>query len=326
MTAADLERVMMRFLERKVDILVTTKIIESGLDIPSVNTIFINNAQRFGLAELYQLRGRVGRSNTQAYAYLLVPPDLKVTREALKRLQAIEEFTELGAGFHLAMRDLEIRGAGNLLGAEQSGYIAEIGFDLYLATIEEAVSELKQEEFSDVFPAETEPAPALRADVAIELGMDAFLPQTYVASSTERFELYRALYKAESEEEIRDIEREVFDRFGLFTQEVDNLFFSVRMRLLAARIRVARVTWNAPTLVLALPPDDDVEFFEHHLQPLVAWAMAHRERVRFEQDRKQVRMNVGNVATVADVEATLREALEAVTCFSGTALPPRTAP
>jgi transcription-repair coupling factor (superfamily II helicase) len=311
MTGAELERVMLRFLEKKIDVLITTKIIESGLDIPSVNTIIITQAHRFGLAELYQLRGRVGRSNIQAYACLLVPRDLRVTRDALKRLQAIEEFTELGTGFHLAMRDLEIRGAGNLLGAEQSGFIAAIGFDLYLSTIEEAVAELKRDEFQGLFPDTAAPARAPRPDVVMELGLDAFLPQHYVASSTERFELYRQLYNAETEEEIKEIETEVFDRFGLFTQEVDNLFFVVRLRLLAARIRLARVTWTAPSLVLVLPPEDDEEFFQRHLQPVVGWAMANRERVRFDKDPRQVRLVVQHVDAQTHVEQVLRDVLRA---------------
>ncbi|MEK6651266.1 MAG: DEAD/DEAH box helicase, partial [Bacteroidota bacterium] len=146
MKGHELETVMMEFLEKKFDVLVCTKIIESGIDMPSVNTIVINRADRFGLAELYQLRGRVGRSNVQAYAYLLTPPIAVLPRQTLRRLQAIQEFTELGSGFNLAMRDLEIRGAGNLLGAEQSGYILEMGFEMYMKIVEEAVGELREEE------------------------------------------------------------------------------------------------------------------------------------------------------------------------------------
>ncbi|MBI4810697.1 MAG: transcription-repair coupling factor, partial [Ignavibacteriales bacterium] len=150
MTGHQLEKTMLDFLEKKYDVLVCTKIIESGLDIPNVNTIIVNRADRFGLAELYQLRGRVGRSNIQAYAYLLVPPLSVMPKQTLRRLTAIEEFTELGSGFSLAMRDLEIRGAGNLLGAEQSGFIMEMGFEMYEKIVREAVDELKREEFKEL--------------------------------------------------------------------------------------------------------------------------------------------------------------------------------
>ncbi len=306
MKAADLERMMLRFLERRLDILVATKIIESGLDIPNANTIFINNADKFGLAELYQLRGRVGRSNTQAYAYLLIPAEGKLTRDALKRLQAIEEFSELGTGFHLAMRDMEIRGAGNMLGAEQSGFIYEIGFDLYIATLEEAVQELKSEEFKELFGAEEalkEPLP--RADVVMELGLDSYLPQDYVANSTERFDLYKRLYNARNEDDIRLIEEEIFDRFGLYPQETENLLYVVRERLVAARIRLARVTWDRNKLSLVLPPEDDEEFYSRHFQPIVAWIMENKSRMHLEQDQRQVRVIVSDVRDLKAVEEIL---------------------
>jgi transcription-repair coupling factor (superfamily II helicase) len=304
----DLERMMMRFMEKKIDVLVTTKIVESGLDIPNANTIFINRADRFGLAELYQLRGRVGRSNTQAYAYLLVPPEAKMSTDALKRLQAIEEFSELGTGFQLSMRDMEIRGAGNLLGGEQSGFITEIGFELYMSTLEEAVSELKHDEFQGLF-AEPEKAARPRPDVVMELGLDAFLPQEYVRSSTERFDLYRRLYDAESAEGIKEVEDEIFDRFGLFPPETENLLRIVRMRLIAAHIRLARVTWEAPVLTLVFPPESDAEFYDRHFQPMVQWIMDRRNRMKLEQDRTQVRVVVTGVASLDDVSSLLADLL-----------------
>ncbi len=307
-TGPELERIMMRFMEKKIDVLVTTKIVESGLDIPNANTIFINRADRFGLAELYQLRGRVGRSNTQAYAYLLVPPEAKMSTDALKRLQAIEEFSELGTGFQLAMRDMEIRGAGNLLGGEQSGFITEIGFELYMSTLEEAVSELKHDEFQGLF-AESEKAARPRPDVVMELGLDAFLPQEYVRSSTERFDLYRRLYDAESAEGIKEVEDEIFDRFGLFPPETENLLRIVRMRLIAAHIRLARVTWEAPVLTLVFPPESDAEFYDRHFQPMVQWIMDRRDRMKLEQDRTQVRVVVTGVDTLDDVSSLLADLL-----------------
>jgi transcription-repair coupling factor (superfamily II helicase) len=308
MKAGELEHVMMRFMERKVDVLVTTKIIESGLDIPNANTIFINRAERFGLAELYQLRGRVGRSNTQAYAYFLVPPAQKISRDALKRLQAIEEFSDLGSGFHLAMRDLEIRGAGNMLGAEQSGFIAEIGFELYLATIEEAVGELKTEEFGALF-ADVAAAPKKpRADVVMELGLDAYLPNTYVFNSTERFDLYKRLYNADASKDIDTIASEIVDRFGAMPEESQNMLTVVRLRLLASRIRFARVSFEKPRLVLAFPPESDTEFYDRHLRPIAEWMHAH-PGTSLEQDARQVRLIVPGTLTLDAIDGVLRELL-----------------
>ncbi|MCZ7555247.1 MAG: transcription-repair coupling factor [Bacteroidia bacterium] len=306
MKPADLERAMLRFIEKKTDVLVATKIIESGLDIPNANTIFINKAHHFGLAELYQLRGRVGRSNIQAYAYLLVPPGAKFTRDALKRLQAIEEFTELGTGFHLAMRDLEIRGAGNLLGAEQSGFITEIGFELYMSMLDEAVRELKEQEFSGLFE-EIEKEIRPRADVLMELGLDAYLPHPYVSNATERFDIYRRLYNCDEANDIDGIEAELRDRFGVLPQEALNLFYSVRLRLIAARIRLSRVTLEEERLNIALPPEDDQPFYDRHLQPLMQWVLRNSHRMRLEQDRKQVRIIAAGITTPEEVQQLLEE-------------------
>jgi transcription-repair coupling factor (superfamily II helicase) len=313
MKSSELERIMLRFLEKKLDILVATKIVESGLDIPNANTIFINNADRFGLAELYQLRGRVGRSNTQAYSYLLIPKDRKLTRDALKRLQAIEEFSELGTGFHLAMRDMEIRGAGNMLGGEQSGFIYEIGFDLYMMTLEDAVKELKESEFKELFEdemAEKEVLP--RSDVVMELGLDSYLPQDYVRNSTERFDLYKRLYNAHSESDIKQIEEEIFDRFGLYPSETENLLYIVRLRLIAATIRLSRVTWDKNVLVLALPPEDDEEFYTKNFQAVVNWIMANKDSMNMKQDKNSVRIVVSNIKDLKAVEAVLNELLSLV--------------
>lgn len=189
-----LENVMEKFLEKKIDCLLSTKIVESGLDIPNANTIFIHNADNFGLAELYQLRGRVGRSNTQAYCNLIVPPIKKLTPTAVKRLQALEEHTDLGSGFQLAMRDMEIRGAGNLLGAEQSGFIADIGFELYQQIVEESVLELKEEEFSDLFKGildNKKKKVKVNQEISIDIGNDSLLPSSYIKNDTERFDYYK---------------------------------------------------------------------------------------------------------------------------------------
>jgi transcription-repair coupling factor (superfamily II helicase) len=250
------------FLEKKCDVLVATKIIESGLDIPNVNTIIINRADRFGLAELYQLRGRVGRSNVQAYAYLLVPPISILPKATLRRLQAIEEFTELGSGFNLAMRDLEIRGAGNMLGGEQSGFILEMGFEMYTKTLEEAVGELKQQEFSALFSADQKKQPQARADTIIEADVDAYIPEFYVEDDSERLDIYRRLYRTQTIEAADDIRLELVDRFGSSVEEVENLFMLSNLRVLGALVGFRKIELRKRTLRLLFPPDTEKEFYE----------------------------------------------------------------
>lgn len=263
MKGHELENVMMAFLEKKFDVLVCTKIIESGIDMPSVNTIVIHRADRFGLAELYQLRGRVGRSNVQAYSYLMTPPILGLPRQTLRRLQAIQEFTELGSGFNLAMRDLEIRGAGNLLGAEQSGFILEMGFEMYMKIVEEAVGELKVEEGIVAAPTGgTMASAADRAGTVVEMDRPALIPDVYVASDAERLDLYRRLAAVASDEEVHRLRDELRDRFGEYPEEVENLFEVARWRLAARRAGFARVELEGVDLTLVLPPQDATWFYE----------------------------------------------------------------
>lgn len=255
MPGEELEDVMAGFLERRYDVLVATKIIESGLDIPNANTIIVVNADNFGLAELYQLRGRVGRSNIQAYCYLVIPSPHTLTQKALRRLQALEEFTDLGSGFQLAMRDLEIRGAGNLLGGEQSGFITTMGFELYHQILDEAVSELRSTEFSDLFEAETE-EPGKRfanPDVVIETHTDALIPGYYVPSDSERYMLYKRMYEAGSEQAIEQVLQEMRDRYGPLPAPAEELFRIVRIRLFANPIGLSRLRLAANSTLLEFP-------------------------------------------------------------------------
>ncbi len=244
MRSSELEHIMENFLERKCDVIFTTKIIESGIDIPNANTMFINNSQNFGLAELYQLRGRVGRSNTQAYCYLLIPPIKTLSSNSLRRLQAIEEFTELGSGLQLAMRDMEIRGAGNLLGPEQSGYINEIGFELYQRILDEAVSELKIEEFSDLFldAKKIDKILPINEDITIELDSDALLPSDFITSETERFHFYKKLYHVRDNEGLHEIMEELKDRFGILPPQANELIFAVKLRIAGLSSGFAKIS------------------------------------------------------------------------------------
>jgi transcription-repair coupling factor (superfamily II helicase) len=237
MSERELERVMLEFAAGNVDVLVCTSIIESGLDIPNCNTLIVNRADRFGLAQLYQLRGRVGRGARRAYAYILHPKWTSLSEVARQRLETIAEATELGAGFRIAMRDLEIRGAGELLGARQHGHIAAVGFDLYTRLLAQAVqtARVETETTSRAKPEALREAAAyvqpLEQTVQISLPLDAFLPEPYVPDSTLRLQLYRRLSSVTSEEEIDDMRAELEDRFGLVPPETENLFYQLRLKL-----------------------------------------------------------------------------------------------
>lgn len=259
MPASRLEKIMLDFLEKKFDVLITTKIIESGLDIPNVNTIIINRADKFGMAELYQLRGRVGRSNIQAYAYLLTPPLNTLPKHAIRRLQAIEEFTELGSGFNLAMRDLEIRGAGNLLGAEQSGFILEMGFETYEQILEQAIRELKNEEFKEIFSFEETKKSEIETQIDVDI--EAYLPETYVEKDSERLEIYRRLYKLNNVSEIQEISSELKDRFGKHPQEVENLLKIVELKIIASNLKIEKIKILDNKVTLIFPDKNDESFY-----------------------------------------------------------------
>ncbi|MCJ7664426.1 MAG: transcription-repair coupling factor, partial [Desulfobacterales bacterium] len=238
-----LEGVMMRFVEREIDLLVCTSIIESGLDIPNANTIIINHAERFGLADLYQLRGRVGRSAERAFAYLICPPRQHLSREAMKRLRAIQELSELGSGFRLAMRDLEIRGAGNLLGHVQSGHIAEVGFELYNNLLEQAIRELKGEEVREQVTPE------------IHMPIEALIPPDYIADDNQRLILYKRLAVLEEEEGIAEIRGELQDRFGSLPPSLLNLLEVIRLKIWLSAFSVKRFELRNKRAVISFVPE-----------------------------------------------------------------------
>ncbi len=232
-----LEKVMLDFMDQKYDILLASMIIENGLDIPNVNTIIINRADKFGLSQLYQLRGRVGRSTRQAYAYLLVPPINKLTEVARKRLRAIQDFTDLGSGYKVALRDLEIRGAGNLLGREQSGFVQSVGFDLYCRILDEAVRELK----SGTLDEKEALQPEAYVDAKLDVDFDLFIPETYISSELERITIYHRLVNFTSLSQIEEIRRELTDRFGPLPQEAEVFMRAVEIKVLAGKLYAGRV-------------------------------------------------------------------------------------
>ena len=231
---------MLKFVNAETDVLVATTIIEAGLDIPNANTIIINHAHMFGLSDLHQMRGRVGRSNKKAFCYLLSPPLSTLTGEARKRLSAIEEFSELGSGFNVAMRDLDIRGSGNLLGAEQSGFIAEIGFEMYHKILDEAIQELKEEEFKGLFEEEKERD--FISFTQVDTDLEVLIPDEYVTSIAERYNLYSTLSTLQSEADLLAFEQGLIDRFGPLPDSVKELANTLRLQWLGKRIGFEKIS------------------------------------------------------------------------------------
>ncbi len=260
-----LEKVMMKFITGEYDVLVSTNIIESGLDIPNANTIIINRANMFGLSDLHQMRGRVGRSNTQAYCYLLTADRSTLTSEARKRLIALEEFSDLGDGFKVAMRDLDIRGAGNLLGSEQSGFINDMGFDMYHKILEEAVQELKENEFKELFQNEIlteENLKKLSADCIIETDLEILIPQEYVSNTSERLQLYSRLDNLKEESELIRFRTDLQDRFGSIPSSVDDLISSVRLRWLGQELGLEKIVLKNSIMKCYVSESQDDSYFQ----------------------------------------------------------------
>jgi transcription-repair coupling factor (superfamily II helicase) len=261
MPTKELEQVMLDFLQKELNVLICTTIIESGLDISNVNTIIINRADMFGLSDLYQLRGRVGRSDRKAYCYLLTPPPSTLTQDALQRLATIEEFTELGSGFNVALRDLDIRGAGNLLGAEQSGFVYDLGFDLYQKILEEAVAEIKSTEFQTLFKETETPKEVGAKPCEVTFFFNALIPSFYVESASERFALYEKLSKATTHEAIEHFKNELEDRFGKLPDDVKNLIAVARLRIDATKLSLSRIEIAEKKCVFIFPDGDSNKSF-----------------------------------------------------------------
>jgi len=290
MKPSQLENVMMKFLEKKYNVLLCTKIIESGLDIPSVNTIIINRADNFGLAELYQLRGRVGRSNIKSFAYLISPPHSSLTHQAIRRLHALEQFSELGSGLNLALKDLEIRGAGNLLGKEQTGFISEMGFDMYMQILNEAVGELKESEFgtafTDFMPARPPEAKKLR-EIKIESDVAMFLPSEYVENENTRLEIYQRLANSSSLDEINEIEAELLDRFGKIPEPAISLLEMIRIKIRCAELGFEKFEIFGSSLELHLNPDNEEMYTSGFFQKLVQF-ISSESNSRMIQNKKSL--------------------------------------
>lgn len=293
MKPSQLENVIHGFLNKKFDVLLSTKIIESGIDIPNVNTIIVNRADHFGLAELHQLRGRVGRSTRQAYAYFIVPSLSGISKKSLRRLQAIEEFTEIGAGFNISMRDLEIRGAGNLLGTEQTGFINDVGFDLYIKMINEAVEELKYQEFKEVF--KTLPKQQEKTDPAIDAYFEIGIPNSYMPEQTDRLNFYTALYSIKNLNGLEELKEEMLDRFGPFPVLVKRLIQIVLIKLYASHALFERIIIQRKNIFLILPKGNREEYYKYKFVELMRFIMDnYKDRIKFSQQKETMKLIISN--------------------------------
>jgi len=293
MIPKQLEDVIHGFMNKKYDVLISTKIIESGIDIPNVNTIIVNRADRFGLAELHQLRGRVGRSNRQAYAYFLVPSLSGITKKALRRLQAIEEHTDVGAGFNLSMRDLEIRGTGNLLGTEQTGFINEVGFDLYLKLINEAVEELKYQEFKEIF--KELPQSQEKTDPKIDAFFEIGIPKTYMPEQKDRLNYYTEFYSVKSTEEIEELKEEIKDRFGPEPILVKRLVAISYLKYYTSFALFERINMKRDKILIILPKGDREDYYKFKFVELVRFtAENYKKTISFKQDKDIMKLIITN--------------------------------
>ena len=261
MDGDELEDTILDFMDKKYDVLVCTNIVESGVDIPNVNTIIVNHAHQFGLSDLHQLRGRVGRSNKKAFCYLLAPPMSTLPPDSRKRLSTLEQYSDLGSGFQIAMRDLDIRGAGNMLGGEQSGFIAEIGFEMYQKILDEAIRELKRTEFAALYKEEIAKQDDFVTDCSIDTDLEILIPDSYVESITERLSLYSRLDNCEDEKQLQDFYKEVADRFGPIPPQVEDLFTTVRCRKLAIELGFEKMFLKNDTLKCFFVSNPDSPYF-----------------------------------------------------------------
>lgn len=315
MDGKQLEENVLDFMEGKYDVLVSTTIIESGVDVPNANTIFINDAQRFGMADLHQMRGRVGRSNRKAFCYLITPPFDMMTSDARKRLEAIEQFSDLGSGFQIAMKDLEIRGAGDLLGGEQSGFINEMGFEAYQKIMQEALEELKDdEEFEKLFDNEEDRQKLIKTtkEVNIETDLDLMLPDDYVSSTEERLLLYQKLAEIDNEKDLLKAEYELQDRFGKLPQEAVNLLKSVGLKWLAADIGFEKIVMKKNTFLGYFPSNPQDKFYQtEKFRNIIAYLQQHPAEAQLKEkagkEGGQLMMRIDNIRNVDAVNVLLEK-------------------
>ncbi|MBC8034813.1 MAG: transcription-repair coupling factor [Chitinophagaceae bacterium] len=303
----ELEERILDFIDKKYDVLVCTNIVESGVDIANVNTIIINNAHQFGLSDLHQLRGRVGRSNKKAFCYLLSPPVSTLPADSRKRLQTLEQHSELGSGFQIAMRDLDIRGAGNMLGGEQSGFMADIGFETYQKILDEAIRELKRTEFRELFKTEIELREDYVQDCTIDTDLEILIPDKYVESITERLSLYTRLDNCDTEKELQQFHDEMTDRFGPMPSSVEDLFVTVRCRKMAVQLGFEKMTLKDDILRCYFVNKPDSPYFESDtFRGILTFLQTQTNKGKLKQTGKSFLLVVDEIKSMLELEKFLK--------------------
>lgn len=305
MEGKKLETIMLDYINGLYDVLIATTIIESGLDIPNANTILINDAQNFGLSDLHQLRGRVGRSNKKAFCYLLAPPLTTVTSEARRRLKAIEEFSDLGSGFNIALQDLDIRGAGNMLGAEQSGFIADIGFETYNRILNEAIQELKEEEFKEVFSGKTPDSPSepkfqFLTDCIVDTDMELLFPDDYVSNISERINLYKELDGIENIEQLEMFKHQINDRFGPIPTTTQELLHVVHLRWLAISLGFEKVILKNNIMINHFISNSQSAYYKSsQFNNILQFIQNRSKHYKIKEDKDKLTLIISNVSTIS---------------------------
>jgi transcription-repair coupling factor (superfamily II helicase) len=319
MEGPKLEKVMLDFINGEYDVLIATTIIESGLDIPNANTMIINQAQNFGLSDLHQLRGRVGRSNKKAFCYLITPPMSTINQDARRRLRAIEEFSDLGSGFNIAMQDLDIRGAGNMLGAEQSGFIADIGFETYHRILNEAIQELKLEEFKGVF--EEDDSAQRQAflnikyvnDCLIDTDMELLFPSDYIPGNSERMLLYRELDNIEDQKQLDVFRKTLVDRFGKIPKESSELIDILPLRWKAIDLGMEKIILKGKKMICYFVSDPKSSFYQSsEFVKIVQFIQKEKTKGQMKETKGKLTLTFSNVSNVETSDYILKEILEFV--------------
>ncbi|MGV6828836.1 MAG: transcription-repair coupling factor [Flavobacteriales bacterium] len=313
MEGKKLESLMLSFMSNEFDVLVSTTIIESGLDVPNANTMFINNANNFGLSDLHQMRGRVGRSNKKAFCYFITPPYSAMTNDARKRITALEQFSELGSGFNIAMKDLEIRGAGDILGGEQSGFMNEIGFETYQKILAEAIDELKEKEFKDLYAGTQHELKEFVKETVIDTDFELLFPDDYINNIKERLHLYKQLSTLKTEEQLQEFEKELQDRFGELPTQAIDLLQSVRVKWLAIKIGLERILMKNGKLVGYFVANQESTFYQSQTFTHVLVVVQQHSK-QFSLKEKQTRNGLRLLLTIKDITS-IKKALEELQLF-----------
>ena len=297
-----LEDTILDFMDKKYDVLVCTNIVESGVDIPNVNTIIVNNSHQFGLSDLHQLRGRVGRSNRKAFCYLLAPPMSTLPPDSRKRLNTLEQYSDLGSGFQIAMRDLDIRGAGNMLGGEQSGFIAEIGFEMYQKILDEAIRELKRKDFRDLFKEEISKQDDYVRDCSFDTDLEILIPDEYVESISERLSLYSRLDNCETEEDLIEFHNELTDRFGPVPPQAEDLFITVRCRKIAVDLGFEKLLLRNDTMKCFFVSNPDSPYFQSEtFNRILLFLQTGTNKAKLKQVGKNGILIVEDIRSMSDI-------------------------